>query len=187
MPNELPELNRFLKAWGRKIINKAKGNAPKATGKLANSLKVEAIEEEGNYTVRFSMLYYGDFQDKGVSGLGGKLKSGKFEGTHSGVIRYTNEYGESKISPYSFKKPVSRKRFDKWSIVKGIAPRTAKGRFMKRKSLTHAIANVVSIKGLQSSSWFSEALEKGLRKLPTEFAMKFELSLIQMINRVDKV
>jgi len=193
--NELPELSRFLTSWGKTVVREARDNAPRASGKLANSLKVRLLEDNNNYTIQFEMLYYGDFQDKGVSGTGGKFKDKSKGGTSkyagksfSGIQRYKDEYFVERISPYEFKSKPPSKAFNKWVIRKGLKgvrnPRT--GRFTPRKSLMFAVAHTIGIKGLKSSSWFSEPLGENLKTLPVDFAMKFELSLVEMMNKIEK-
>ena len=68
---------------------------------------------------------YGEYQDKGVSGIKRKFNT---------PFKYTN-----KMPP--------AKAFDKWGIKKGIAPRAKGGQFEKRKGLDFALARLSNILG----------------------------------------
>jgi hypothetical protein len=102
------------------------------------------------------MSSYGQFVDKGVSGT---QKERTFKNYKSKVIK----------SPYSYKnskghsQPPS-KALDGWAVKKGIAPRDAKGRFMKRKTLTFLIARSIGRNGIQGISFFQKPLMLGLRE-----------------------
>ena len=44
------------------------------------SIKFDIVEDESGVSVQFFMADYGTFQDKGVKGTGGEIKSGDHKG-----------------------------------------------------------------------------------------------------------
>ena len=86
------------------------------------------------------MLDYGEYQDKGVSGV--KVK-------YDTPFKYTN-----KMPPPS--------AFDKWGVIKGLAPRTKTGQFEKRKSLDFALAKSIFNKGIRPSLFFTKRLNRAV-------------------------
>jgi len=135
-------LNKFrdyVIQQSRSNLSKGKKNSSK---ELYNSIKGEIVSENGFNIVGFSMIEYGMYQDKGVSG---KLK------------KYN--------TPFSYKsKMPPAKAFDKWIVRKGIAPRNAKGEFQSRKGLQYAIARSVFLNGIKPSLFFTKPFEAGYKK-----------------------
>ena len=152
-------LERYLNSFGKSVVNKAKGILNKkkkvVTGALLNSVNYKIFKTSNGYNVQFSMLDYGKFMDKGVSGAGGEIKTGKNKGTYTGIRSFTDYKGQRQNSPYSYKSKMPPTRvLDKWTVMRGIAPRDARGRFMTRSSLKFAIAKSIYIKGIEGISFF---------------------------------
>jgi len=99
---------------------------------------------------------YGQFVDKGVSGTKTKRTFKDYKGN---VINTPYSYKNSK----GHSQPPS-KALDKWVVKKGIAPRDASGKFMKRKSITFLIARSIGRKGIQGISFFQKPLGLGLEQ-----------------------
>lgn len=115
------EVQKTLIKFRDYVIQQSRSNLTKSgknsSKELYNSIKGEIVSDNGFNIVGFSMVDYGIYQDKGVSG---KIK------------KYN--------TPYSYKnKMPPAKAFDKWIVKKGIAPRNAKGEFQSRKGLQYAI------------------------------------------------
>jgi hypothetical protein len=128
------------------VIQQSKSNLTKtkknSSKELYNSIKGEIVSDKGFNIVGFTMLEYGHYQDKGVSG---KIK------------KYN--------TPYSYKnKMPPAKAFDKWIVRKGIAPRNAKGEFQSRKGLQFAIARSIFLNGIKPSLFFTKPFEAGYKK-----------------------
>ena len=81
---------------------------------------------------------------------------------------------------YKSKMPPS-KVFDKWSIRKGIAPRTKSGKFLPRKSLNFLIARSIFFKGIKASMFFTKPFEKQYKKLPDELIEKYGLDMENLL------
>jgi len=140
------EVEGVLKRFRDYVIQQSRSNLTKqnknSSKELYNSIDGEIVTENGFSIVGFTMVDYGHYQDKGVSG---KLK------------KYN--------TPYSYKdKMPPAKAFDKWIVKKGIAPRNAKGEFQTRKSLQYAIARSVFLNGIKPSLFFTKPFEEGYKK-----------------------
>ena len=134
-------LERYLNSFGKSVVNKSKGILKKknkvVTGNLLNSIKFKLVNTPNGVNVEFSMLDYGEFIDKGTSGSQKKRT-------------YVDYEGKRKNSPYSFGKSRDgglTRGLDKWIVMRGIAPRDARGRFISRKSLKFLMARKIYTQG----------------------------------------
>ena len=146
-------IERYLESFGRQVVNRSKGNLQRAGkgGKLENSIKFEVITTADGFTVQFYMSSYGQYVDKGVSGTQTKRTFKDYKGkTIKSPYSYKNRKGHSQ--------PPS-KALDKWAVKKGIAPRDASGKFMKRKTITFLIARSIGRNGIQGISFFQKPTE----------------------------
>jgi hypothetical protein len=97
---------------------------------------------------------YGEFQDKGVSGVKRKYNT---------PYKYTN-----KMPP--------PKAFAQWVVRKGLQGiRDKQGRFIPRKSLQYLIARSVYNNGIKPSYFFSNPFKVNFNKLPKELIEAFGL------------
>ena len=172
-------IERYLNSFGKQVVNRAKGGLQRKKGggtKLEESISFKVIKKGENYTVQFYMSSYGQFVDKGVSGT---QKKRTFKDYKSKVIK----------SPYSYKnskghsQPPS-KALDGWAVKKGIAPRDAKGRFMKRKTLTFLIARSIGRNGIQGISFFQKPLGLGLKQFGKELLGSVKEDIINSLTTV---
>jgi hypothetical protein len=150
-------LERYLNSFGKSVVNKSKGILKKknkvVTGNLLNSIKFKLVNTPVGVNVEFSMLDYGEFIDKGTSGSQKKRT-------------YVDYEGKRKNSPYSFGKSRDgglTRGLDKWIVMRGIAPRDAKGRFISRKSLKFLMARKIYTQGHDGLSFFQKPLGLELR------------------------
>jgi hypothetical protein len=98
---------------------------------------------------------YGEYQDKGVSGVKRKFNT---------PYKYTN-----KMPP--------PKAFAQWVVRKGLeGVRDKNGRFVPRKSLQWAIAKSVYNNGIKPSYFFSAPFKMNFAKLPPDIVKAFELT-----------
>ena len=162
MSETLKALQNFRDLVVSQARNELKSKGKDTTGKLSNSIKGEVKEMPNSIGVYFEMLPYGNFQDKGVSG-----KERKFD------------------TPYSYKsKMPPPSAFDKWIVRKGIAPRSATGKFTNRKGLKFAIAKSIFKKGIKPSLFFTKPFEKAFKTLPDVLIDKYGLDAEEMINQI---
>ncbi len=181
-------LERYLNSFGKSVVNKAKGILKKkkkvVTGSLMNSINYKIFKTSSGYNVQFSMLDYGKFMDKGVSGAGGEIKTGKNKGTYTGIRSFTDYKGQRQNSPYSYKSKMPPTRvLDKWTVMRGIAPRDAKGRFMTRSGLKFAIAKSIYIKGIEGISFFQKPLGLELREFATQIQKAVKQDILNNLKR----
>ena len=132
------------------------------SGKLSNSIKGEVKEMPNSIGVYFEMEPYGNFQDKGVSGTERKFDT-----------------------PYSYKsKMPPPSAFDKWIVKKGIAPRSATGKFQSRKGMQFAIARSIFKYGIKPSLFFTKPFEAAYKTLPDTLIDKYGLDAEQLLNEI---
>jgi len=170
-------IERYLNSFGKQVVNRAKGNLQKAGkgGKLEESIRFEVISDADGFTVQFYMSSYGTFVDKGVSGTQTKRS---FKDYKSRVIK----------SPYSYKNSKGHSQppssaLDKWAVKKGIAPRDAKGKFMKRKTLTFLLARSIDRNGIQGISFFQKPLGLGLKQFGQDLLENVKEDIIDTLNK----
>ena len=186
---EYKHLQRYLKSWGRDVVQEAKERlvaAGKGGGDLENSISSRVIDEGESYVVEFSMANYGSFVDKGVSGVGGSIKTGIHKGSHSGVNKYVDYNGNSQISPYRFgsgtgKKGGMEKGIRSFIRKKNINRSSVTGRFIPAKSIAIAIMKVLWIKGIKGVSFFQDSLMLGLSEFKLEVAPEIKEDLIDTL------
>lgn len=162
----MSERLKALQKFRDLVVAEAKANLQKAgkdsTGKLSNSIKGEVKEMPNSIGVYFEMEPYGNFQDKGVSGTQKKFDT-----------------------PYSYKsKMPPPSAFDKWIVRKGIAPRSATGKFQSRKGLQFAIAKSIFRNGIKPSLFFTKPFEAAYKTLPDTLIDKYGLDAEQLLDEI---
>jgi hypothetical protein len=149
---ELKEIQRELNRFGKYVVQQSRSNLTKqkknVNKTLYNSIGYNLEKTAEGFSLSFEMEDYGEYQDKGVSGIKRKFNT---------PFKYTN-----KMPP--------PKAFDKWGVIKGIAPRGKGGQFEKRKSLDFALAKSIYYKGIRPSMFFTKPFEKAFERLPEELA-----------------
>jgi|TARA_R110001632_G_scaffold48922_1_gene123060 hypothetical protein len=164
-------LEKYLTSFGKEVINMAKGNLKsggKGGGNLESSLKSNVTKDGKDFVIEFSMADYGTFQDKGVKGAGGEIKSGIHEGTWGGRRYYTTWKGKRKDSPYQFgsgkgKKNGIYKGIGSFIAKKGLQPRSEGGQYMSTLGLKIAMVKVLWIKGMHGISFFQNSLRLNMK------------------------
>jgi len=176
---EADSIKRYLESFGKQVVNRSIAGLGRKKGgntALAKSIKFEVIKTGNSFTVQFYMSSYGQYVDKGVSGTQTKRT---FKDYKSKTIK----------SPYSYKnskghsQPPS-KALDKWVVRKGIAPRDASGKFMKRKTITFLIARSIGRKGIQGISFFQKPLGLGLKQFGKDLLGSVKEDIINSLTTV---
>lgn len=164
MLNDKQYIEDELKKFANYVVKQSRSNLTRlkknSSRKLYDSIKGNVKVSANSIDVEFEMLPYGDFQDKGVSGVKKKYNT-KF--------KYTN-----KMPP--------AKAFDKWTIKKGLAPRDKDGKFITRKSLNFAIARHVYLYGIKPSLFFTKPFESALKRLDKDIVKAYALELDDFID-----
>jgi len=170
-------IERYLESFGKQVVNRSKGNLQKAKkgGKLEDSIKFDIVTTPDGFTVEFYMNNYGQFVDKGVSGTKTKRTFKDYKGkTIKSPYSYKNSKGHSQ--------PPS-KALDKWVVRKGIAPRDASGKFMKRKTITFLIARKIGRFGIQGISFFQKPLGLGLKEFGKDLLGSVKEDILNTLNK----
>ena len=170
-------LERYLNSFGKSVVNKSKGILKKknkvVTGNLLNSIKFKLVNTPVGVNVEFSMLDYGEFIDKGTSGSQKKRT-------------YVDYEGKRKNSPYSFGKSRDgglTRGLDKWIVMRGIAPRDARGRFISRKSLKFLMARKIYTQGHDGLSFFQQPLGLELRGFASNIGKAVKQDILNNLRK----
>jgi hypothetical protein len=153
------ELNTFRK----RVIQQAKSNLTKtgknASKRLYNSLDSELKGSPNSFELNFTMADYGEFVDKGVSGIKQKYNT-----------------------PYSYKsKMPPPSKLDKWIVRRGLAPRDKSGKLLSRKTLQFVIARSIYRKGFKPSLFFTKPFENEYKKLSTDLINAYGLDMEEFL------
>ena len=169
MSERLKALEKFRDLVVAEAKNELQRLNKDSSGKLRNSIKGEVKEMPNSIGVYFEMEPYGNFQDKGVSGVKRKFDT-----------------------PYSYKtKMPPPSKLDKWIVRKGIAPR-AKGKFTGRtvsavgfkKSIQFLVARSIFYNGIKPSLFFTRPFEAAYKTLPDTLIDKYGLDAEQLLNEI---
>ena len=164
-------IKKIFDTLGSNVVTQARANLKKKKKGDSNLSKNLSYKVKGS-SIEFILADYWEFVDAGVKGVGGTKADGKawkLKKVTNNKFKYRN------------KKPPFM-AFNGWSIRKGIAPRDAKGRFTSRKSLLYAIANSVYHTGIETTHFFTDALDNEVLKLGDEIGEAFALDLIDGMN-----
>jgi len=172
-------IERYLNSFGKQVVAQSKTTLNYKKGdksKLEDSINFKVIQGKGGFTVQFFMSSYGQYVDKGVSGTKVKRSFKDYKGK---VIK----------SPYSYRAAKGHSQppssaLDKWVIKKGIAPRNAKGQFIKRKTLTFLIARSIGRKGIQGISFFQKPLGLALKQFAPQLLGSVKEDIINSITSI---
>jgi len=169
-------MKRALQKFGQYVVSNARENLVKdkknTTKSLSDSIAFSVNSYTDSYVIEFLMDYYGIFVDKGVSGINRK---------------YNTPYSyKSKGGKQGLKGMPPPKAFDKWTIMKGIAPRDAKGRFLPRKSVNFAVARTVFEKGIKPSLFFTTPFNYAFEQLNRDIGKDFDKELKQIFKNINK-
>jgi len=139
-------------------------------GNLSKSLEDSKVSVGKNsFQLDFTMPMYGQFQDKGVSGIK--------------TVYATAFSFKSKGSKYGLKGMPPTKVFDKWIVKKGIAPRNKEGKFISREGLKFAIAKKIFLYGIKPSLFFTKPFEEGYTKfINTELEKAFAIDAVELFK-----
>lgn len=146
------------------VVDQAKQNlvSKNTFGNLSKALDNSYVKVSKNsFEMAFTMPKYGEFQDKGVSGVETKYDT-----------------------PFSYKdKMPPTKAFDKWIVKKGIAPRNAQGKFTSREGLKFAIAKKIFLHGIKPSLFFTKPFNEGFKKyIDVELEKAFALDVEKLFT-----
>ena len=147
-----------LNKFGRSVVQQSRSRLTKqkknATKDLYNSVNYELdVSNRGtSFSFSFSMEEYGEYIDKGVSGVD---------------VKYNTPYAYTTKAP-----PPSV--FQKWAKAKGIKPRDKKtGKFITAKQFGFIMSRHIFTKGQKPTRFFSLSFEQQFKKLPDDLLKAF--------------
>jgi len=183
----------YLEKWGKSVVKQAKINlvaGKKGGGKLQSSIGYKLKDTKDGYLIQFEMEDYGKFQDKGVKGAGGTIKTGKHEGSWGGRRHYITWEGVRKDSPYKFGSGKGSgsiyKGIEGFIKKKGIKGRSSiTGRYITQKSLEYAMVKVLWIKGMHGISFFQKSLQAGLKGFDEKLSAEIVEDMLIAIRVAD--
>jgi hypothetical protein len=150
-------LEQLLESFGKRTVKQARSNLTRLkkrdTNGIYDSLDYSIVKRaEGDWTIEFSMVEYGEFVDEGVSGT-------------------KNKYS----TPNQFKKQPPIKAILPWVKRKGLRLRDDNGKFKKgtQKTLSFLIARSIKENGLKPTKFFTKPFENEFNKLPDEVLENF--------------
>lgn len=178
---QYPALERYLKSFAQDVVSQSKSllKANKGDTKLGESIDFKVTKESEGFSVKFYMLDYGTFLDKGVSG--NKVKR-----------NFINYNLQSESSPYSYKSkgpPIDI--LSKWVKKKGLKPKgfgrgrdKATGQYVS--GLAIYISKKIRLKGIPSISFFSKPFGTGYNKLKKGLLNEFTKDIKTYITTFTK-
>jgi len=169
------DMQSTLQRFAQSVVNTARLNLQEegknSTNSLSKSLTYAIDQYSDSYTIEFLMDYYGVFVDKGVSGVKKK---------------YNTPYSyKSKGGKQGLKGMPPPAAFDKWTIMKGIAPRDKKGKFLPRKSVNFAVARSVFEKGIAPSMFFTRPFNFAFEQLNKDIGKDMELEINTIFKNLE--
>ena len=174
-------LENYLKSFGRTIVKEAKGvlQSEKGTTALGKSIDFKVTKEPQGYSVKFYMLDYGTFLDKGVSG--NKVKR-----------TFTDYKLKKESSPYSYTtKQPPPDVLSKWIKKKGIEPKgLGRGRDKNTgqyiSNLAFIIGRKIKARGIPSISFFSKPFGNNYKDLGKNILKEFKIDVTNYITTFTK-
>ena len=158
------QVDKELKAFQERVIKQSRSNLTRlkknSSNTLYKSLKGSYKVNPNSIELDFEMEAYGQFQDKGVSGVRKKYDT---------PFSYTDKQPPASV-------------FDKWVIKRGIAPRNAKGQFQNRKGIAFAIARSIYFNGIKPSLFFTKPFENEYKKLSGELIEAYGLDIEKLMD-----
>lgn len=165
------ELNKF----GKYVVQQSRSNLTrkkkKDTGDLYKSISYDLFvsQTESSFSLSFKMSDYGTFIDKGVKGVTSSRKAPK--------------------SPYKFGSGTGVKGgltngIDRWVSRKRIQFQDRKsGKFMSYKQTAYLIRNSIWNKGIETTNFFTDPLEKAFKRLPDDLVESFGLEIDNLLSK----
>ena len=155
-------VEKTMETFGLNVRSSARANLSRrnASGRLSSSIDFDLEVFPNSFAFEMSMENYGEYLDKGVSGVKRKFNT-----------------------PYSYKdKMPPTSAFDKWSIRRGLAGRNEKGQFLSRENLKFALARSKYMKGQEPTHFFSDAVDKHYRELPDDLIEAYGLDVEELMR-----
>ena len=174
LQNYLDRFANTVVKQSQDILKKDKGNTT-----LGQSIRATVTEDDNGFSVKFFMLDYGTFLDKGVSGNKNPISYSDGTRIKSSPYKYT-----TKGPPIDI--------LSKWIKKKGIKPKgTGRGRSKNTGQYISGLAYLISKKikrdGIKSISFFTTPLTIQYNKLQDDFLKVFTEDIRTYITTFTKI
>ena len=164
-------IERYLESFGKYVVKQSKTILSKkkknVTKRLYNSIKFEVTKD----SVKFFMLDYGSFIDKGVSG-------------NKKIQEFITYDGRRVESPYKYKSKMPPPNIlSKWISNRRIKGRDKKsGRFISNLSLAYIFARKIKKDGIKGIGFFQRPLQLGLKNFSKDFLKALKEDILEGIT-----
>ena len=167
------EVQKELERFRDYVIKEARSNLTRSQKNVSKglyqSLKGNVKAMPNSLSIDFEMNLYGQFQDKGVKGVGGvRETTSKYKSTNNKGKMWKQNAPQSEFKFKIGKKP-SVKHFMQWSASKGLNP------YAVRESVYH--------QGIKPSLFFTKPFEAAFKRLPDELVEKFGLDAMNLFKQ----
>ena len=193
----MENVENYLRSFGKYVVQQARSNLTKGQPpygnknvdkKLYNSINFKLVNDGDNLTLQFSMLDYGQFVDKGVSG-------------NKKIQSYTT-WDKRKIeSPFKYRSkgpPIDI--ISKWIKKRGIAPKglgkarskgytsksgkKVKGTGQYISPFAYLVSRKIKRDGIKSLSFFQRPLGLGMEKFGGELLKAVKQDVLNGLTTV---
>ena len=171
-------IERYFESFGKYVVKQARTNLTKGKKNvnkdLYNSISFKIDFKNGIYSLKFYMLDYGKFVDKGVSG--------------NKKIQEYKTWDSRKIeSPFKYKsKQPPSGILEKWISARGLKGRDKKtGRFITHKSLAFLIARKIKRDGIKGISFFQRPLGLAMDSFGKDVLSAIKEDIINNLTKVE--
>ena len=169
-------LDKAINDFGKKVVRDARGNLTRekaiASRSLWNSIKYRFDPKKGE--LRFTMSYYGDFMDKGVTGTGQlKYMSGPRDGVrtvHNIPVPYNKSDGT-----YQFK--------SRYMMIGGSLKEWLNAKGMN-KNLDFVIRRSVHAKGIRPRRFFTKAFNKNQKSFNAIISKAIDIDIDEELTNI---
>jgi len=163
----LEYIDRAMNAFGKSVVRRAKSNLTSEKGIASNKLWSSIRYRYARGTLAFSMMFYGRFLDKGVTGTG-RLWLGRSKSMPV-------PYNKSEASPeFSFKSRFKAigGSLKSWLSAKGMDT-----------SLDYIMRRSVHAKGIRPRRFFTEAFDIEYARLNTSLRKAVKLTVEDYVDK----
>ena len=178
----MSEVEKVLNSFYSNVIGEAKKILVKkdknASSALSNSLGHKVKVSKNSFESSLSMLDYGTFKDKGVTGKNDPNFNGKDKKVWRSKAGYRFGSGNFKGKGDEWKK-----RINAWMYSRGIIPRDKKtGKFIKRDTVNFLIRRSIYQHGSEPTLFLTNPFDKYFKTLPEKVVEAYALEVEDLLE-----
>jgi len=176
-------VSNILNKFGKRVVKESRTALTKkdknASKELYDSIKYDFKENKNSFELSISMLDYGKFVDKGVTGNNDSSFKGKQKKIQKSLAGFRFGSGNFKGKGGEWKK-----RINTWMYARGIQGRNAKGQFIKRDTVNFLIRRSIFQHGLKPTEFITKPFESAFKSLPDELIEGYGLEIDKFLSDV---